>query len=214
VTRAALALGALVIVMTPSASRGETRAEMWTELGFEAEPVEDLSLSWTNHWRFINGPGQLERWLNDISVGYRFNKVVSGGVGYRLDYRPFGDVPCCRHRFHAQGALRAKLGELRVTMRGRFQTRLQLDKDPRYVVRDRFTAMWRGSKILRPYVSAEVFVRLLDEDFARLDTTRLDVGFSFRGIDHVKLRTFYRFELPGDPEDDTLHIVGLGATAF
>jgi hypothetical protein len=213
VTRAALLL--VAISLLPLGARADTRAELWTELGAEVEPVEDLELSWSNHWRFVDGPGELDRWLNDVGLRYRFNKTVRVGAGYRLIYRPFRATPCCRHRPHVQATLQAKVGKLRFAMRGRAQVRLELGEEPRWDVRDRLSVSWRGVKILRPFVSAEVFVRLADgDDIARMKTARFDVGWQFRGVPHVKLTTYYRLELPGDPTDDTLHIVGLEAKAY
>jgi hypothetical protein len=213
--RAAFALAA-ALLLAPAVAHAQAapqpEVELWTEVGAMVEPVEDLELGWSNGFRFVDGAGQLDKWLNDLSVGYRFNKSIDAALGYRLTYRPYRDTPCCRHRPHAQTTLRAKVGKLRGSMRVRFQTRFEVGKDPRFVLRDRLKIAWRGHKVLRPYVSTEVFARFFDDPaFASFQTWRGTLGFQLRAIEHVKLETYYRFELPGDPEEPLLHIIGLAA---
>lgn len=202
---AALLLGAL------GSAHAQSDSQLWLETAGEYKVSKPLRVTLTGHLRFDDDLSRTAAAMPELGLEYRLTKLFRIASGYRMAYKRNNDGDMeLRHRLHGEGVGRYDLGPARLSYRLRYQELFRPQGDNRHTLRNRVKVGYLSDSDWRPYGAGELFHRLGDGDSIRLRTVRITVGTKFDVAKHT-VDAFYRTELPqDDPDDPTLHIIGLG----
>ena len=202
-----------LLVVALVAAEAHAEGQLWTEVGVRRDLGDRVTVTFDQHLRFDDGPSRVGSVMPELGVAVRLASFLRLAAGYRFEYERDGDGDMVvRHRVHLAARSRLDVSWLRL------EHRLQLQDSIRPSSRDvhRHQMRNRGELIVRRWrpftgaVAAELFHALDDGDAIHLDKTWLTVTAGY-GRGKNDLEVFYRIELPhADPDDPTLHIVGIG----
>lgn len=210
--RASLLLVAVVAVSPPA--RAESDAQLWLEAGASHDLSRRFELRFEQELRLDQDMSRVAAVLPGLRAGVEVVSWLRLGGGYRFAYERDGSGDMViRHRLDAEARPRVDLGPVRLGYRLRYQEQLRgadgMDGF-RHTLRNRVDVRWRIARRWGPEAAAEAFHSLGDGETIRLHKVRLTIGGAV-DLDTHELELFYRLELPqDDPDDPTLHIVGLG----
>jgi hypothetical protein len=207
----------VVAVLAPSLARADSDAQLWLAAGASHDLTRRVAIELEQELRFDQDMSRVAAVLPELRAGVEVVSWLRLGGGYRFAYERDGSGDLViRHRLDAEARPRVELGPVRLGYRLRFQEQLRgadgMDGF-RHTLRNRVDARWRVARRLAPGASAEAFHSLGDGEAIRLHKLRFTFGTAI-DLDTHEVELFYRLELPrDDPDDPTLHIVGL-AYAF
>jgi hypothetical protein len=197
-----------VPALTCPQAHAETDSDVnaWFELGLEVELAPKLELELAQHLRLADNASRVSAVMPAVGLDLEVLRVLSLGVGYRLEYKRDDGELDAGHRVHGDVDLSLDLWLFRASNRVRLQDTIREADNDELRLRDRVQLEWRR-RGWDPGVSAEVFVEP-DSGGGTWKKTRFTAGVEFEAWDQ-DVGTFYRVDVPRDYSEPLAHIVGL-----
>jgi hypothetical protein len=219
----AMALGlALLLVMGTTTQAQTNDFQTWISAGIKTDLSKRFSAGFQPQLRLTDNSTSVGSILLEPEVGFRVNKYLKLGLGYRFTIRPGSDhVNSTAHRLNLDVEGKKKFGNLGLSLRLRIQQGFQ---DP-YVNenrapysaptynRNKLSVEYKVSKLWTPFVEGEVFFPLNDPRHRGLDRYRVTLGSAFNLKNRNAVDVFVRLQqevYTANPE--TAYILGLGYT--
>lgn len=233
----------LLILMPLMASAQSDDFGIWTSVGAEKKVNKKFAVDVEAEYRTRDNSGTSDRWSFGVGARYKLTSWLRASAGYTLlydhndktTYKASGKVNKeavfwgTRHRFNVTLTALQKFGDLKLSLRERWQYTYRPEKTiQRYDVDDEEweskTYRGKGRNVLRsrlqadynipkshltPYVSAELF------NAWSVQKTRYTVGLEWDINKHNGLEAYYRYQNVRNDDDDNepnRHILGIGYT--
>jgi len=202
-------LAASICGLWHSPAAAQTDVQLWTVAGVRYRPSRPVRLDLDLHLRVDDNVSRLGKLMPELGASYDPARWLRLGLGYRFMYaRDNNGNLEVAHRLHVQGRARGDVGPVELSYRLRFQERIK--NNLRHVIRNRLGLSVDTDTDVTPGMSMELFTRLGDGQALMFDKWRLTIGATWSANSNV-FDLFYRAEIAiDDPNDPTLHIIGLG----
>ena len=213
IARRAVALSLLIAPLLGRSVHAESDVGLWLAASLDKKLGKRFDVSLEEEVRFDHDISRLEEFFTEASVTYRPHKLLRADLGLRVGYER-NKAGVLERRLLGFAALRPRVraGPIEISYRGRFQRESRgafADDDWRNTLRNRITIALVKTDPWVPAVAAETFHRLGDGETIQFQKLRLTAGIE-RGLGDHEVEVYYRLEvLQNDPEDPTLHIIGI-----
>jgi Protein of unknown function (DUF2490) len=172
-------------------SQINTDVQLWAGFKYQVKFKNKLSLFIAPEIRLNNSLNTVKSIFPDLGMKYEINKSFSVGVGYRYSIRPnANDKNRVNVDFYYN--LRKKKFPLSFTNRFRYQyARTSFTGKTEMYLREKIKFKYNLSKLVDPYVSTEIYFKLLKNEFRNL---RFSVGLDWKINKRWSLSSFYIFQ--------------------
>jgi hypothetical protein len=219
----ALALAVLLLVAAGTTTQAQTNDfQTWSSAGIKTDISKSFTVGFQTQLRLTDYSTRVGSILLEPEVGFRVNKYLKLGLGYRFTIRPGNDhINKTVHRLNLDVEGKKKFGNLGLSLRLRIQQGFQ---DP-YVNenrapysaptynRNKLSVEYKVSKLWTPFVEGELFFPLTDPRHRGLDRYRFTVGSAFNLKNRNAVDVFFRVQQEVNTANpQTAYILGLGYT--
>jgi hypothetical protein len=194
-----------LLICLPASHAQQKDFQCWPSANIDLELNKNLKLMLEEEVRLKENCTQMEKQINDLGVGYKFNKNLRMALMYRIEanWKTYDDYRW-KQGFYADLALKHTEGKFTFGYRLRLQSsRIEFngDKDrllSNFVNRHKFTVAYNiQNKPLTPFIEEELFLNSISHQMALINN-RTWFGviyspgkkheFSLKyGIDHERL---------------------------
>lgn len=192
-------------------------AGLWLSAAIEKRVSRSVSFCFTEEVRLDENMSEVGTIFSDIGVEYRFLKRFSVAGYYRFTLkRRLDDTYEPRNRHYIDIGYREKFNPVKLTLRLRFQSQYpyffadHAVRDPEYDTRVRLKLALDLNRRYEPYLSAESFFGMSNNEGVCLDAMRYcaDVEYNFNRMHKIDLHYMIQQEYQvKNPETD--FILGL-----
>ena len=196
--------------------------QTWSSAGIKTDISKSFTVGFQTQLRLTDYSTRVGSILLEPEVGFRVNKYLKLGLGYRFTIRPGNDhINKTAHRLNLDVEGKKKFGNLGLSLRLRIQQGFQ---DP-YVNenrapysaptynRNKLSVEYKVSKLWTPFVEGELFFPLTDPRHRGLDRYRVTVGSAFNLKNRNAVDVFFRVQQEVNTTNpQTAYILGLGYT--
>jgi hypothetical protein len=193
-------------------------AGLWLSLNLEKKITPALSFNFSEELRMNENITEAGTIFSDFGLAYKFGSRFRMSANYRfINKRRPDDTYDMRLSYYIEGTYREKINPLILLFRVRFQSRYTDvfsspdGKIPDYYTRTKLTLKLDLDKKIRPYIFAESFFKLNDQEGIQFDNMRYCAGieYSFSRLHMVDL--FYMIQKEYNVKNPlTNFIVGIG----
>jgi hypothetical protein len=203
--RVSLFLFILLLFFLPGIQAQQKDFQFWPSAGIDLQLSKNLKAMLEEEVRLKENCTQMERQINDMGIGYRFNKYFRAALYYRIEANwKNPDTYRWKQGLYADMALRHQAGRFSMGYRLRFQSsRIEFNSNEdnllsNFINRHKFTVDYNIQKIpLTPFIEEELFLNSINYRL-ELINNRTWLGIAYKpgkihefslkyGIDHERL---------------------------
>jgi hypothetical protein len=177
----------LFLICLPSLQAQQKDFQFWPSANIDLQLSKNLRAMLEEEVRLKENCTQMERQINDVGIGYRFNKFFRAALYYRIeanwknpdDYR-------WKQGLYADMALREQAGRFTLGYRLRFQSsRIEFNSNEdnllsSFINRHKFTVEYNIKKMpLSPFLEEELFLNSLNHEM-ELVKNRTWLGITYK----------------------------------
>lgn len=201
------------LMSIPCAYAEADDVEAWTGVGLRTKSYYGLRLGIGEQLRFDLRERRFQGLMSDVEPACKLHDHFSIGAGYRLIHERDNDGELRRrHRRHIEAETGSSIADLNIELRVRYSEQIRAADDDgdtfRHGLRTRLKLTCE-QKDFEPYVSTELFTRIIDELRSTPDKVRNTLGVSYK-IGDNRIKLFYHLDTPlAENKDPIKHIAGL-----
>jgi hypothetical protein len=195
----------LFLICIPSTQAQQKDFQFWPSANIDLEVSKKIKVMLEEEVRLKENSTQMSRQINDLGVGYKFNKYFRAAVFYRIeanwktpdDYR-------WKQGFYVDMALKQSTGRFILGYRLRLQSsRIEFNRNEdillsKFINRHKFTVAYNIQNMpLTPFIEEELFLSSVEQQM-ELINNRTWLGITYApgkihefslkyGIDHERL---------------------------
>lgn len=168
--------------------------EMWLSAEFSYCITDELELDVEQELRYYKNRSVLKQSLSDIGLAYKLTSLMKLSLSYRLRLFPDSEESH-RHELYSQIGLKSDIKWLELRHRLRLHLKFRDDNENINQLRYRLALRYPVSKLVKPYISGELFYRFLYDKGDRLTQGRYFAGLIFSLNKNHVIDLFFAREL-------------------
>lgn len=204
-TPVSLFLFILLFICIPAVKAQQKDFQIWPSASVDLDIKKNLKVMLEEEVRLKENCTQMEKQINDLGIGYKFNKYFRAALFYRIEanWKTYDDYRW-KQGFYADLALKHTEGQFMLGYRLRLQSsRIEFNSDEdnllsKFVNRHKFSLAYNiKNKPITPFIEEEVFLNSIGHQLEMINN-RTWFGITFTpgkkheftlkyGIDHERL---------------------------
>lgn len=204
-TPVSLFLFILLLICIPAVKAQQKDFQIWPSANIDLDIKKNLKVMLEEEVRLKENCTQMEKQINDVGIGYKFNKYFRAALFYRIEanWKNYDDFSW-KQGFYADLALKHTEGQFMLGYRLRLQSsRIEFNSNEdnllsKIVNRHKFTLAYNiKNKPITPFIEEEVFLNSIGHQLEMINN-RTWFGITFTpgkkheftlkyGIDHERL---------------------------
>lgn len=155
---------------------------------------DELELDVEQELRYYKNRSVLKQSLSDIGLAYKLSPWIKASLSYRLRFFPDSDESH-RHELYSQIGLKSDIKWLELRHRMRLHIKFREDNENINQLRYKLALRYPVNKLVKPYISGELFYRFLYAKGDRLTQGRYFAGLVFSLNRNHDIDLFFAREL-------------------
>jgi len=190
---------------------------IWYSVTTDFNLIKKLKLDFDLNVRTYDNASKIEEAFFDIGLSYKLNKYLSAAASYRFtEFQEKENEFYPRHKWFADLKGHLPLGDFDITARLRFEQRYKTyykdenDKEPQEHLRIKPKVKYDiPSFPVNPYVYAELFYPVFNDEKMKIDKERFSAGFEYNITKKHSVELEYIFERDLYPKTRDMNIISI-----